>query len=407
MFYCFPRLFINTKEFQAQLLKLSDAENAEVIIYLDIGYHHVLTNQYLPTIVSEISDLDQSFIDCLTKLSALRLYFVFCGCNFYATLEKNCENDQETYFLKCYSTPVPFNNDAKEGEVDCLKRICIFVGSIEDNRRFFNLTLTTKISQQNWFIFDPIKSEMLREPRSLNVFSRYIQRRSYYIEKCKDAQLLGILVATVTMPGYLDIVKRLQSMATGNGIRTKIIYVGRVNPTKLANFMEIDCYILIGCPFNSIFESKDYFKPIVSVYEAEMALNPAWHLRYPDVYVTDFRDLLPDGEHFNDYQGHAENDENINDLRKMSLIDGKIRHNSSTGDHNTSDTSKALSLKGSSELSTKPQDNQQAVVMSLNKGLALSDRSWRGLEQSLGLTEPSKLVQGLSGIPTSYTPKNE
>jgi len=34
------------------------------------------------------------------------------------------------------------------------------------------------------------------------------------------------------------------------------ISVGKLNPSKLANFMEIECFVLVACPENSIVEAK-------------------------------------------------------------------------------------------------------------------------------------------------------
>jgi diphthamide biosynthesis protein 2 len=34
------------------------------------------------------------------------------------------------------------------------------------------------------------------------------------------------------------------------------ISVGKLNPAKLANFMEIECFVIVACPENSIVESK-------------------------------------------------------------------------------------------------------------------------------------------------------
>lgn len=34
------------------------------------------------------------------------------------------------------------------------------------------------------------------------------------------------------------------------------ISVGKLNPAKLANFMELECFVLVACPENSVIESK-------------------------------------------------------------------------------------------------------------------------------------------------------
>ena len=39
-------------------------------------------------------------------------------------------------------------------------------------------------------------------------------------------------------------------------IQTYIFSVGKINVAKLANFMEIDIFVLIACPENTLLDSK-------------------------------------------------------------------------------------------------------------------------------------------------------
>lgn len=32
--------------------------------------------------------------------------------------------------------------------------------------------------------------------------------------------------------------------------------MGKLNVAKMANFMEVDCYVLVACPENSLIDSK-------------------------------------------------------------------------------------------------------------------------------------------------------
>jgi diphthamide biosynthesis protein 2 len=50
--------------------------------------------------------------------------------------------------------------------------------------------------------------------------------------------------------------------------------VGKVNVPKLANFQEIDIFVLIGCPLSSLLDSRDFFKPMITPLELELALVP-------------------------------------------------------------------------------------------------------------------------------------
>ena len=66
--------------------------------------------------------------------------------------------------------------------------------------------------------------------------------------------------------------------------------MGKPNPAKLANFLEVECFVLVACPENSLLDAKDFLRPIVTPYELEVALRPTqeWTGRY----VLDFDALL-------------------------------------------------------------------------------------------------------------------
>jgi diphthamide biosynthesis enzyme Dph1/Dph2-like protein len=55
------------------------------------------------------------------------------------------------------------------------------------------------------------------------------------------------------------------------GKKTYTFIMGKLNPAKLANFMEIDVFVLIACRENTLMESRDFYKPIVTPFEMEMA----------------------------------------------------------------------------------------------------------------------------------------
>jgi diphthamide biosynthesis protein 2 len=67
--------------------------------------------------------------------------------------------------------------------------------------------------------------------------------------------------------------------------------VGKLNPAKLANFPEIDVYTLIACPENSLLDSRDFYRPVITPFELEVALNS--NRQWTGDYTTDFRQLLP------------------------------------------------------------------------------------------------------------------
>ena len=47
--------------------------------------------------------------------------------------------------------------------------------------------------------------------------------------------------------------------------------VGKLNVPKMANFLEIDIYVLVACPENSLVDSHEFYKPVVTPFEMELA----------------------------------------------------------------------------------------------------------------------------------------
>lgn len=213
-----------------------------------------------------------------------------------------------------------------------------------------------------------------------------MRRRYFYIEKCKDAQALGIVVGTLVAKGYLDLVKHIQALARNRGVRTYLISVGKVNPSKLANFSEIDCFVLIGCPENNLFTSRDFYKPLLSVFEVEMALNPAWHDKLPENYCVDFKELLPEGRFYRDYEGQPLI------VGDVSLVSGQIRFAKDVNDEKSADSSNT----GTVQLKKNHQ------VMGSDSGSSFQMRSFTGLDQALGKTEAAKIEQGRAGLSIKY-----
>ena len=111
------------------------------------------------------------------------------------------------------------------------------------------------------------------------------------IEKAKDAQIVGILVGTLGVADYLSVIDQLKDVVKKAGKKTYTFVVGKLNVAKLANFMEVDVYVLVACPENTLIDSGEFYHPVVTPYEMEMACNPA--RQWTGEYVTDFRQLLP------------------------------------------------------------------------------------------------------------------
>ncbi|XP_071341864.1 2-(3-amino-3-carboxypropyl)histidine synthase subunit 2 [Trachinotus anak] len=233
--------------------------------------------------------------------------------------------------------------------------------------------------------FDPITMTGRTESVSVN---RALMKRYYAIERAKDASVVGILVGTLGVADYLTIIQQLKETIRRAGKKSYMFAMGKLNVPKLANFLEIDIFVLVACPENSLLDSSEFYKPVVTPFEMDVACNK--NREWSEEYVTDFRHLLPGG------QSHvplADQQQEEGDETDVSLITGALRS------HSLLKSEPAEPSCGSSVVLR----NQTLTVANTNSAASfLAERSWRGLEQKLGETPVVKAVEGRRGIAIAY-----
>ncbi|MBN3302346.1 DPH2 synthase, partial [Amia calva] len=223
---------------------------------------------------------------------------------------------------------------------------------------------------------------------SVNI-NRALMKRYYLIERAKDANVVGILVGTLGMSDYLAIIDHLKGIIGKAGKKSYMFAMGKLNVPKLANFLEIDIYVLVSCPENSLLDSSEFYRPVVTPFEMEIACNK--NREWTGEYVTDFSDLLPGAcSHVEFPSPDADPDSDSTDV---SLITGALRSSS------LSSSEPHVTVPGSSLV----QRNQTLTVAQTNTAASfLAGRSWQGLEQKLGETPVTKAVEGRRGIAIAY-----
>lgn len=253
---------------------------------------------------------------------------------------------------------------------DC---ICIYLGS--RGQTIFNYTISVPATK--WYLLNPSSSQLEKLDETI-----WFKRRRFLIEKCKDANIIGILICKLSGKQTKDIISRMKELCKVNGKKSYIVSVGKPNSAKLANFPEIDIYVMIACPENDLYSSRDFYRPIVFPYELEIALNSNRE-PFPTYHVTDYDELLPGRRHYGDIKP-------IQEIADVSLITGRIRE------------AKVNHLDGSSQ---ELAEQQNWALESIGK--TLQDRSWKGLEQKLGETEVKEVEEGRKGIALQYSNEQE
>lgn len=142
--------------------------------------------------------------------------------------------------------------------------VLLFVGT--ESLAFTNLLMTSSGTDVSRLIYynlvsncfqvyryDPSIDQCIHESYRTN---KLLMRRYAALQRARDADVFGILIGTLGVASYLHLINRLRKMLVDKGKKTYTISVGKLNPAKLANFAEIECFVFVACPENSIIESK-------------------------------------------------------------------------------------------------------------------------------------------------------
>ena len=129
---------------------------------------------------------------------------------------------------------------------------------------------------RTWVSVDPT-AEMVEHglPPKLQ---QTLRKRYFLVDKARQANIVGLVVGTLAANGYKESINALRVAATKADKKTYTLLMGKPSPAKLANFPEIDVFVLVADPQGMILDSKEYYAPIITPYEAMMAFseNAEW-----------------------------------------------------------------------------------------------------------------------------------
>ena len=57
------------------------------------------------------------------------------------------------------------------------------------------------------------------------------------------------------------------------GRKAYTLSVGRVSATKLANFPEIECFVLVASPEDTLVDDREFNVPVITPLELEVTMN--------------------------------------------------------------------------------------------------------------------------------------
>ncbi|EFX02692.1 diphthamide biosynthesis protein [Grosmannia clavigera kw1407] len=254
-------------------------------------------------------------------------------------------------------------------------------------------------------------------------------RRYAKVLRMATAGVIGILVNTLSVSNYLAAVDTLRRRIAAAGKKSYMVVVGKLNPVKLANFAEIDGWVVVGCWESSLLEDDaGFYQPVVTPFELEMALTSdeerVWGLKWWG--GLEGLSSVPEAEKKGEGEGEGEDeterkdgsdDESESEVPQFDLRTGRLvttsrpmrksartrkKTNKTESSADTAVLSGALALRGKAELATING------VVSPGAEFLRSQRTWQGLGTDYNdeEEEPSTLIEeGRSGIARGYTPK--
>lgn len=109
--------------------------------------------------------------------------------------------------------------------------------------------------------------------------------RKAAISTAQSARHYGIILGALGRQGAPHLLLRLQALLRERGIAYITVLLSEIFPQKLELFDSVDAWIQIACPRLSVDWGYAFKKPLLSPYEAEVALHSA---QWREIYPMDF-----------------------------------------------------------------------------------------------------------------------
>jgi diphthamide biosynthesis protein 2 len=271
-------------------------------------------------------------------------------------------------------------------DADLSSYTLLFVGDGDTrSRQYVNimlriLSMPSGSPSRHW-TYSPAAHTLETElPSSLQ---RQLNRRFYLTQKARDANVYGILVGTLSQRHFRSVVSCLTNVIQDANKSCYTFAVGKINEAKLANFGEIDCFVLVACAENSLLDNeRDLHVPVITTLELDIALgNVEWG---STAYSLDYNDFLATQRSWS--VGLVGNEDDDEDAPYFSLVSGKFVDSKNTNELDLV----ALAGKG------------QLTAYKSEAAAYLKKREYQGLEANIGKTQVHAAVPGQSGIASDY-----
>jgi diphthamide biosynthesis protein 2 len=155
------------------------------------------------------------------------------------------------------------------------------------------LTLSSRVASTHIYPITPSATA----PTAEVVNTRMTLRRRYALcTSLSTTPVFGILINTLSVKNYMNILSHVQKTIAAAGKKSYTFVVGKVNAAKVANFSEVGGWVVIGCWESSLIESKDFWRPLITPFELEIALQDDTNRVWTGEWSGDFSTILDDAK---------------------------------------------------------------------------------------------------------------
>jgi diphthamide biosynthesis protein 2 len=189
------------------------------------------------------------------------------------------------------SSPVPNRTvpDSVGGNPESLRDWQLF--HISEPPTSLLLTLSSRVAAIHIYSTQEIYGSGANKPLLAST-SLVLRRRYALVTSLATVSIWGILINTLSVKNYLHMVDHVRGKIAAAGKKSYLFVVGKLNAAKVANFSEIGGWVVIGCWESSLVDSKDFYRPVITPFELELALMRDEDRLWTGQWQGDFQAVL-------------------------------------------------------------------------------------------------------------------
>ncbi|XP_031561896.1 2-(3-amino-3-carboxypropyl)histidine synthase subunit 1-like [Actinia tenebrosa] len=127
--------------------------------------------------------------------------------------------------------------------------------------------------------YDPYEKVFSKEYYDIDAMH---QARRNAIQKAVSAKKYGLILGTLGRQGNPKVMQNLENKIKAAGLEVITVLLSEIFPDKLQLFEDVDAWVQVACPRLSIDWGTAFTKPLLSPYEASVALQAIeWQKDYP------------------------------------------------------------------------------------------------------------------------------